>query len=65
MSGPILRFTVVISLAVGGFAIHAADSEAPRCRTPAPLNGIVRVETVAGGLEHPWGLARRNAVCHL
>jgi glucose/arabinose dehydrogenase len=31
--------------------------QAPRSPTPTPLSGTVRVETVAEGLEHPWGLA--------
>jgi glucose/arabinose dehydrogenase len=29
---------------------------APRSPTPAPVEGVVRVETVARGLEHPWAL---------
>ena len=33
-----------------------AQAQAPRSPTPAPLKGIVQVETVAKGLEHPWGL---------
>jgi glucose/arabinose dehydrogenase len=32
-------------------------AQAPRSPTPAPVNGAVRVETVARGLEHPWALA--------
>jgi glucose/arabinose dehydrogenase len=35
----------------------AARGQAPRSPTPAPLSGVVRVETVARGLEHPWALA--------
>ncbi|MGH7333374.1 MAG: PQQ-dependent sugar dehydrogenase, partial [Candidatus Rokuibacteriota bacterium] len=35
----------------------AARAQAPRSPTPAPINAPVRVETVARGLEHPWGLA--------
>ena len=31
-------------------------AQAPRSPTPAPVNGAVRVQTVAQGLEHPWGL---------
>ena len=30
---------------------------APRSPTPAPVQGAVRVETIARGLEHPWALA--------
>jgi glucose/arabinose dehydrogenase len=34
-----------------------AEAQAPRSPTPTPLAGVVRAETVATGLEHPWGLA--------
>ena len=34
-----------------------ALTQAPRSPTPAPVNGTVRVETVAKGLEQPWALA--------
>ena len=33
------------------------QAQAQRSPTPAPVNAPVRVETVARGLEHPWGLA--------
>ena len=33
------------------------QAEAPRSPTPSPVNAAIRVETVARGLEHPWGLA--------
>jgi glucose/arabinose dehydrogenase len=46
---------VVASLALG--APVAALAQAPRSPTPAPAAGVVRAETVARGLEHPWGLA--------
>jgi glucose/arabinose dehydrogenase len=46
---------VVASLALG--APVAALAQAPRSPTPAPVGGVVRAETVARGLEHPWGLA--------
>jgi aldose sugar dehydrogenase len=32
------------------------QAQAPRSPTPAPLNGVVQVEMVAWGLEHPWAL---------
>ena len=35
----------------------AALAEAPRSPTPPSRNGILRVDTVAQGLEHPWALA--------
>src|SRR5687767_5675184 len=34
-----------------------SQAQAPRSPTPAPQNGTVNVQTVARGLEHPWGLA--------
>lgn len=34
-----------------------AHAQAPRSPTPEPVTAPVRVETVARGLEHPWGLA--------
>jgi glucose/arabinose dehydrogenase len=56
MSRLIFGLTVFISLTVGGLALGTAECQAPRSPTPASLNGIVRVETLAGGLEHPWAL---------
>jgi aldose sugar dehydrogenase len=32
------------------------QAQAPRSPTPPPTEGVVRVETVARGLEHPWAL---------
>ena len=32
------------------------QAQAPRSPTPAPVNGAVHVQTIARGLEHPWGL---------
>jgi glucose/arabinose dehydrogenase len=32
------------------------QAQAPRSPTPRPTAGVVRVETVARGLEHPWAL---------
>ena len=43
--------------AVGLLAFPASAQEAPRSPTPAPVNGAVRVQTIARGLEHPWALA--------
>jgi glucose/arabinose dehydrogenase len=33
------------------------QAQAPRSPTPVPMNGAIRVQTVARGLEHPWALA--------
>jgi glucose/arabinose dehydrogenase len=50
-----LPFVIVACLASG--APRPAQAQAPRSPTPAPVNGGVRVQTVARGLEHPWALA--------
>jgi glucose/arabinose dehydrogenase len=34
----------------------ALEAQAPRSPTPSAVNGVVDVQTVAKGLEHPWGL---------
>jgi aldose sugar dehydrogenase len=48
--------TLIVGLALGG-ALHRAEAQAPHSPTPQSREGIVRVETVARGLEHPWALA--------
>jgi aldose sugar dehydrogenase len=48
-------FMLVAGLASG--APMLAQAQAPRSPTPAPVKGVVRVETVVRGLEHPWALA--------
>jgi glucose/arabinose dehydrogenase len=55
MSRETLRF--VIAACLVSCAPVLAQGQAPRSPTPAPVNGVVRVEPVARGLEHPWGLA--------
>ena len=34
-----------------------AQAQAPRSPTPVPVKGALKVENIAGGLEHPWSLA--------
>ncbi len=48
-----------ILLAIAIIACDAAPAQgpAPRSPTPSSTSGVVRAETVARGLEHPWGLA--------
>ena len=36
---------------------QSPEGPAPRSPTPDAVEGVVRVETVAKGLEHPWALA--------
>ena len=50
---PQLAFSVCLTLAVP----ILAQAQAPRSPNPAPINGVVRADTVAQGLEHPWALA--------
>jgi glucose/arabinose dehydrogenase len=50
-------FTITIAVCLVCAAPIAALAQAPRSPTPAPVNGTVRVETVAKGVEHPWALA--------
>src|SRR5262245_35185472 len=55
MSRISLRIGIAVCLV--SMAPGLARAQAPRSPTPAPLEGVVRVETVARGLEHPWALA--------
>jgi len=48
----------VVTWALGVLVATApVAGQAPRSPTPEPTDAPVRVETVARGLEHPWGLA--------
>jgi glucose/arabinose dehydrogenase len=52
--------TLGCAMVVGFLAMAAmqdASAQAPQSPTPAPIDGVVRAETVARGLDHPWGLA--------
>lgn len=50
----ILTLLAVASLACG--KASRPEGPAPESPQPASTPGVVKVETVAGGLEHPWGL---------
>jgi glucose/arabinose dehydrogenase len=39
------------------YASSSLQAQAPRSPTPASVTGVVQVQTIAKGLEHPWGLA--------
>src|SRR5262245_50996872 len=54
---PHLPAALLLAVILGAGVAALAQGQAPRSPTPAPINGVVRVETVARGLEHPWGLA--------
>ena len=49
----------LVALAACGPSAESQQQEggAPRSPTPASIPGVVRAETVAEGLEHPWALA--------
>jgi glucose/arabinose dehydrogenase len=47
---------VLVTLLIQSLPLQT-QAQAPRSPTPEPVNGAVRAETVAKGLEHPWGLA--------
>ncbi|MGH7165814.1 MAG: PQQ-dependent sugar dehydrogenase [Nitrospiraceae bacterium] len=57
MSRETLRIVIVACLVSGAPVLAQAQAQAPRSPTPAPVSAPVRVQTVADGLEHPWGLA--------
>jgi glucose/arabinose dehydrogenase len=63
MKRSISRWTSLLMIsAAGATACATACAQrpagpAPRSPTPAPIDGAVRVETVAAGLRNPWGLA--------
>src|SRR5687768_363270 len=54
-----MRRTTVWLLAATLLACGDAPAQGPAPRSPGPrsIDGAVRVETVARGLVHPWGLA--------
>src|SRR5918993_4309443 len=53
-----MRYAVV-PLIAGLLACKATPAQGPeqRSSTPPSTSGVVRTETVARGLEHPWALA--------
>jgi glucose/arabinose dehydrogenase len=60
MFGTTSKFIAVTWLTIGAAACGAQEPRtgpAQRSPTPSAIAAPVRVETVASGLEHPWGLA--------
>jgi glucose/arabinose dehydrogenase len=47
---------LLLAFLAGCAAQANVDAQAPRSPTPRSIEAPVRVETVARGLEHPWGL---------
>jgi glucose/arabinose dehydrogenase len=56
MSGFLVLAATLSACGPGG-AVGQATADAVRSPSPAVLEGAVRTEVVARGLEHPWGLA--------
>jgi glucose/arabinose dehydrogenase len=50
-------YVMLIVIATVGVSSWGAQAQAPRSPTPESLKGAVDVQTIAKGLEHPWGLA--------
>ena len=53
------RATSILSLMIGLVTAEIAPAQGSPQRSPTPesTSGVVRAETVASGLEHPWALA--------
>jgi glucose/arabinose dehydrogenase len=47
----------IIAASAAGCRAQRPSGAAAHSSTPAPIDGAVRVETVASGLRNPWGLA--------
>ena len=52
---PALIFLLLAACVMGG--APSAEAQAPRSPTPASVKGVVSVQTIVKGLEHPWSLA--------
>jgi glucose/arabinose dehydrogenase len=48
---------LIFPMVIVGSVASWAETQAPRSPTPSPIEGMIDVQTVAEGLEHPWGLA--------
>ena len=65
MSHTISRAAIVVCLTTGAPALMQCSAQPPaepassaaRSPTPASTAGVVRVDTIASGLEHPWAVA--------
>jgi glucose/arabinose dehydrogenase len=52
-----LKILLVVTASLTIYASSSLQAQAPRSATPASVTGVVQVQTIAKGLEHPWGLA--------
>jgi aldose sugar dehydrogenase len=57
MSRSFSTLTLTVSLAACPLTVLCVGAEAPHSPSPPSKEGMVRPETIARGLEHPWGLA--------
>jgi len=51
-----LRLSLLIGIWLMGCTPGPAQGQAPRSPTPDSVAGVVQAQTIAEGLEHPWGL---------
>jgi glucose/arabinose dehydrogenase len=51
----VLSLVLLASVMAGRLSV--AQAQAPRSPSPEPVKGVVDVQTIAKGLEHPWSLA--------
>jgi glucose/arabinose dehydrogenase len=51
-----LKTCLLLVAFVTACASSPGQAQAPRSPTPASAKGVVEVQTIAKGLEHPWGL---------
>jgi len=52
-----LKTCLLLVVFVTACTSSPGQAQAPRSPTPAPAKGVVNVQTIAKGLEHPWSLA--------
>ncbi len=52
-----LKTCLLLVAFVSACAQAPVQGQAPRSPTPASVKGVVDVQTIAKGLEHPWSLA--------
>jgi glucose/arabinose dehydrogenase len=53
----ISKYALFAAAFAGVCVSHPAMAQAQRSPTPSPVDGVVRAETLARGLDHPWALA--------
>ncbi len=56
MTRKTLNIAIVFWLALAASPLAFAQTQAQQSPTPKSVSGVVRAETIARGLEHPWAL---------